>query len=254
MDITTAFSLEGQQALVTGGGTGIGYGISQALAAAGARVIVLGRREALLQQAVAQLGEGCRYVRYDMDRREGIPSLIEDIEKKYGAIDILVNNAGVHLKKLSLETSDEEFDRVLQTNLSSVFTLTRECVRHMKERRSGSVIFISSMTGLFGMDKVIAYGTSKTALIGMMRVMVMEYSADNIRVNAIAPGWIRSDMLQAALDADKERKDKIMGRIPFKDFGSSEDIGLAAVYLSSNAAKYVTGVVLPVDGGAAYAF
>jgi gluconate 5-dehydrogenase len=101
---------------------------------------------------------------------------------------------------------------------------------------------------------VVAYGTSKTALLGMMRMMVMEYSGFNVRVNAIAPGWIKSDMLETALNADEERKNRIIRRIPRGEFGTSEDIGLAAVYLCSEAAKYVTGVVLPVDGGATYAF
>lgn len=254
MDMLQAFSLAGRRALVTGGGTGIGLGISKALAAAGAKVVILGRREELLKQSAAAVGGDCRYLCCDVDRREELPALVKGIESDLGPIDILVNNAGKHLKKLSLETTDEEFDSVLQTNLSAAFSLTRECVRYMQTRRSGSVIFISSMTGLFGMDKVIAYGASKTALIGMLRVMVMEYSSFNVRVNAIAPGWIGSDMLQQALDADKERRDKIMSRIPYKRFGSSADIGWSAVYLSSDAARYVTGVVLPVDGGAAYAF
>jgi gluconate 5-dehydrogenase len=166
----------------------------------------------------------------------------------------LVNNAGAHLKKPSLETTDEEFDAILQTNLASAFTITRECVKHMSERASGVVLFISSMTGLFGMDKVVAYGTSKTAIIGMMRAMVMEYSSFKIRVNTIAPGWIESDMLTQALSNDKERMNKILGRIPYRCFGTGEDIGSAAVYLCSDAARYVTGMVLPVDGGAAYSF
>jgi gluconate 5-dehydrogenase len=180
--------------------------------------------------------------------------LIQRIENEFGPIDILVNNAGAHLKKPSLETTDEEFDRIIDTNLSSAFTITRECVKYMETRKKGVVLFISSMTGLFGMDKVIAYGTSKTALIGMMRGMVMEYSAFRVRVNAIAPGWIESDMLSEALNNDKERKDKILNRIPYRSFGTGEDIGATAVYLCSDAARYVTGVVLPVDGGAAYSF
>ncbi|HEY4148170.1 MAG TPA: SDR family NAD(P)-dependent oxidoreductase [Chitinophagaceae bacterium] len=254
MDKASFFSLAGKQALVTGGGTGIGYGISNALAAAGAHVILLGRREDVLKKAAAEIGPHCRYVCYDMNDRKEMPALIDGIEKEYGPIDILVNNAGAHLKKPSLDTTDEEFDHVLQVNLASAFTLTRECVRHMQQRRTGAVVFISSMTGLFGMDKVIAYGTSKTALIGMMRMMVTEYSGFNVRVNTIAPGWIQSDMLDTALNADEARKNKIINRIPYKSFGTGEDIGMAAVYLCSEAARYVTGVVLPVDGGAAYAF
>ena len=254
MDIAPFFSLTGKKALVTGGGTGIGYGISKALTEAGACVILLGRREDILKKAAREIGGDCAWVCYDMNQRKDMPALTDRIEKEHGPIDILINNAGAHLKKHSLDTTDDEFDRVLQVNLSSTFTLTRECVRHMQQRGGGTVLFISSMTGLFGMDKVVAYGTSKTALIGMMRMMVTEYSAFNIRVNTIAPGWIQSDMLDTALSADEARKNKIMSRIPWKRFGTGEDIGMAAVYLCSEAARYVTGVVLPVDGGAAYAF
>jgi len=248
------FSLQGKLAIVTGGGTGIGLGIGKALTASGAQVVIVGRREIVLQEAAKEIGNGCRYIVCDINDRKSLPELVNVVETSFGPIDILVNNAGTHLKKLSLDTSDEEFDYVMQVNLSSAFTLTRECVKRMQQRGNGSVLFISSMTGLFGMEKVIAYGTSKTALIGMMRVMVTEYAAFNVRVNAIAPGWIQSDMLDNALNADTERRDKIISRIPYKKFGSGEDIGQAAVYLSSDAAKYVTGVVLPVDGGAAYAF
>lgn len=254
MNINKSFSLSGKRAVITGGGTGIGFGISMALSDAGADLVLIGRRECVLQKAATQLGRGCRYIAYDIDDRNGLPGLIDRISTEFGDIDILVNNAGAHLKKPSLETSDEDFDRILHTNLLSAFTITRECVKHMRPRNTGVVLFISSMTGLFGMDKVVAYGTSKTAIIGMMRAMVMEYSAFRVRVNAIAPGWIESAMLTEALSNDKERKEKIINRIPYRSFGTGEDIGAAAVYLCSDAAKYVTGVVLPVDGGAAYSF
>ena len=254
MNVTNPFSLKNKLAVVTGGGTGIGFGISKALIESGARVVIIGRREKLLQEAVERLGNGSGYLCFDINKRSETTGLIHTIESTFGEIDILVNNAGAHLKKPSLETTDEEFDYIMQVNLASAFTLTRECVKRMRLRRRGSVLFISSMTGLFGMEKVLAYGTSKTAVIGMLRAMVMEYSAFNVRVNALAPGWIQSDMLEQALRTDEERKNKIISRIPFKRFGTGEDIGQAAVFLSSDAAAYVTGVVLPVDGGAAYAF
>jgi len=254
MDTNKAFSLAGRRAVITGGGTGIGLGISRALGDAGASLVLIGRRESVLQKAAAELGGDCRYIPYDINDRKGLPDLINRIGTEFGPIDILVNNAGAHLKKPSLETTDEEFDHIIRTNLLSGFTITRECVKHMEQRGAGVILFISSMTGLFGMDKVAAYGTSKTAIIGLMRAMVMEYSAFRVRVNAIAPGWIESDMLNEALNNDKERKEKIINRIPYRSFGTGEDIGAAAVYLCSDAARYVTGVVLPVDGGAAYSF
>jgi gluconate 5-dehydrogenase len=248
------FSLAGKLAFVTGGGTGIGLGITHALVQAGCKVIIGGRRSSVLQEASRTNPENIFHEFFDVNKRSDIPAFVNWLEEKYGAVDILVNNAGKHLKKELCETTDDEFDIVLTTNVQGVFTLTREFIKRMKLRRSGNIVMISSMTGLFGVDKVVAYGTSKTAVIGMMHQMVMDCSCYNIRINTIAPGWIRSPMFEAAIQGDKERKEKILGRIPFKDFGAAEDIGYAVVFLSSDAARYVTGVTLPVDGGATFAF
>lgn len=249
-----AFSLEGKTALITGGGTGIGLGIAKEFVNAKAKVILTGRREDVLKNACETLGENAHYMVADLSILGGIPALVTDIESEFGAIDILVNNAGIHLKKWAQETTDEEFLKIIQTNLLSVFALTREVTKGMLERKSGSIILISSMAGLFGIDRVSAYGTSKTALIGLMNNLVTEYSRDNVRINCIAPGWITSDMFLNAINQDQERKQKIINRIALPDFGKPEDIGNAAVYLSSQAGRYVTGVVLPVDGGASVNF
>lgn len=249
-----AFSLEGKTALITGGGTGIGFGIAQEFINAKAKVIITGRREEVLKNACAVLGENAHYVVSDLSILGAIPTLVTNIESEFGAIDILVNNAGIHLKKWAQETTDEEFLKIIQTNLLSVFALTREVAKGMLERKNGSIILISSMAGLFGIDRVSAYGTSKTALIGLMNNLVTEYSRNNLRINCIAPGWITSDMFLNAINQDQERKQKIINRIALPDFGKPEDIGNAAVYLSSQAGRYVTGVVLPVDGGATVNF
>lgn len=249
-----AFSLEGKTALITGGGTGIGLGIAKEFIKANAKVIITGRREELLKNACAELGENANYIVSDLSVLSTIPELVTNIESKFGSIDILANNAGIHLKKWAQETTDEEFFNIIQTNLLSVFALTREVAKGMIERRNGSIIMISSMAGLFGIDRVSAYGTSKTALIGLMNNLVTEYSRDNVRVNCIAPGWITSDMFLNAINQDTDRKQKIINRIALPDFGTPEDIGNAAVYLSSHAGRYVTGVVLPVDGGATVNF
>jgi NAD(P)-dependent dehydrogenase (short-subunit alcohol dehydrogenase family) len=251
---TNAFSLEGKTALITGGGTGIGLGIAKEFIKANAKVIITGRREELLKNACAELGENANYIVSDLSVLSAIPELVTNIESKFGSIDILANNAGIHLKKWAQETTDEEFFNIIQTNLLSVFALTREVAKGMIERRNGSIIMISSMAGLFGIDRVSAYGTSKTALIGLMNNLVTEYSRDNVRVNCIAPGWITSDMFLNAINQDTDRKQKIINRIALPDFGTPEDIGNAAVYLSSHAGRYVTGVVLPVDGGATVNF
>lgn len=248
------FSLEGQRALVTGGGTGIGLGIAKALVEAGAKVVITGRRETVLQEAVTDLGINASYRVNDITDKASIPSLVESIETEDGPIDILVNNAGIHHKAWAQDTTDEDFEHVIQTNLISVFALTRECAKYMLKRKKGSIIMIGSMAGLFGIDRVIAYSASKTALTGLVNSLTTEYAKDNVRVNAIAPGWITSNMFLNAVDKDQVRKQQITNRIAMDHFGTTEDIGNAAVFLSSEGAKYITGVILPVDGGATINF
>ncbi|PWG79327.1 SDR family NAD(P)-dependent oxidoreductase [Pararcticibacter amylolyticus] len=249
-----AFSLKDKVALVTGGGTGIGFGISKALAEAGARVLITGRREEVLRKAVEELGGNAGYEVMDVTDKTAIPAFVSRVNTEYGAIDILVNNAGIHLKKMALETSDDEFESIMQTNLLSVFSLSRECGRYMTERKSGSIVFIGSMAGIFGIDRVSAYGTSKAALTGLMNNLVTEFSKHNVRINTIAPGWIESPMFLNAVNADPARKEKIENRIAMSCFGNPGDIGNAVVFLSSEAGRYITGVVLPVDGGATVNF
>ncbi|UII75366.1 SDR family oxidoreductase [Flagellimonas sp. HMM57] len=253
MDLS-AFSLERKLALVTGGGVGIGLGISKAFVKAGACVVITGRREKVLQEAVAELGENASYRVNDITNKAEIPALISDIETTVGPIEILVNNAGIHHKAMAQETSDEDFERILQTNVMGVFAMTRECAHYMLKRKKGSILMIGSMAGLFGIDKVVAYGTSKTALTGLVNALVTEYSTSNVRVNAIAPGWIESNMFLNAINKDEHRKQQIVNRIAMDGFGQTNDIGNAAVFLCSKAARYITGVVLPVDGGATINF
>jgi gluconate 5-dehydrogenase len=136
----------------------------------------------------------------------------------------------------------------------SAFAFAREFGKKMTARKNGSIILISSMSAVMGMKQVVAYTTAKTALIGLMRSLVADFSLDNVRVNTIAPGWIESQMLHKAIDSDLPRKQKILDRIPTGKFGQPEDIGYAALYLASDAGKYVNGVFLPVDAGAAEAF
>ena len=248
------FDLTGKNALITGGGSGLGYGIAKVFIDAGAKVIIVGQNLEKLKNARHSLGESCAYFQMDITRQSEVPEMIEQIEAKYGAIDILVNNAGKHLKKPVAETSDEDYLDILKVHLLESFTLTREVGKRMMKRNGGSIILISSMSAIMSMDRVVAYSTAKTALLGLMRGVMAEFAPYNIRVNAIAPGWIETSMLHVAIDSDLQRKQKIINRIPVHDFGQPEDIGYAALYLSSQAGKYVNGVLLPVDGGAASGF
>ncbi len=249
------FKLDGKVALVTGGGSGIGLGIAKSYIDAGAKVVIVGRTESNLQEACQMLGQNATYHVYDITRQAGIPDLVSTVEKDQGPVQILVNNAGVHLKAHTSETSDEAFLEVLQTHVLSSFTLSREVADRMAANNiAGSIIMISSMAGIMALDRVVAYTTAKTAMLGLMRGLLADYATNGIRVNAIAPGWIESRMLHQALDNDLPRKSKILKRIPFNKFGQPQDIGNAAIFLGSDASAYVSGVLLPVDGGAAVGF
>lgn len=244
------FRLDGEVVIITGGGTGLGLGMARAMVDAGASVMLTGRRKTVLEHAVQQLGERASFFVADVTRDDSAPDVVNRTLERFGTVTILVNNAGIHLKKTLEETTPAEFQAVMQTHVNGAFALSREVASIMKRRRHGHILFIASMASFIGLREVVAYTAAKAAHTGMVRALAVELGGDGIRVNAIAPGWTESDMLNQALDKDPARKQKILGRIPGGHFGLPEDIGYAAVYLSSAAAKYVSGVVLPVDGGA----
>ncbi|GAB2585471.1 SDR family NAD(P)-dependent oxidoreductase [Spirosoma areae] len=251
---TSVFSLEGKLALITGGGSGIGLDIARCMVEAGGRVVITGRREEPLREAITLLGERAQYRVNDVTARESLDGLVEDIEATHGPIDCLLNNAGINMKKPALDVTDEEFDRIVYTNLNSVFSLTRVCARRMMARKRGSIIMISSMAAYYGIDRVVAYAASKSAVEGMVKVLASEFSGNGVRVNAIAPGFIETAMSKTAMGGDPDRFARAMRRTPMGYFGKPADIGWAAVFLASEAARYITGVSLPVDGGNSIGF
>lgn len=248
------FSLKGELAVVTGGGTGIGQAIAQAMHAAGARVVLVGRREAELAAAVKTMGEGAAYAVHDITVTAETDALVQRINKEHGSITCLVNNAGRHLKKAAVDTTPKEFLDVLNTHIIGAHELTRLVIPSMVERKHGCVLFTASMASLFGIPLVVAYASAKSAMLGMVRTLSTELSPHGIRVNAIAPGWIDTDMSRKAFAGDPARKSKIISRTPMAKLGDVADVGWAAVYLASPAAKFVTGAVLPVDGGVSMGF
>jgi NAD(P)-dependent dehydrogenase (short-subunit alcohol dehydrogenase family) len=252
--LKSPFDLSGEIALITGGGTGLGFGMAQCLAQAGAKVVLVGRREKELQDAASQIG-GAMYVVHDITGLDRATDLISQAEGKTdGPISILINNAGVHLKKLAVDTSPAEFNSVLQTHVVAAHALTVAVLPGMIERKHGNVLFTASMTSLMGMPMVVAYSAAKSAYLGMVRTLSTEVAQHGERVNEIDPGWIETPILHRALDNDPPRKNRILARTPMQRFGDPEDIGWAAVYLCSPAAQFLTGVVLPVDGGASIGF
>jgi NAD(P)-dependent dehydrogenase (short-subunit alcohol dehydrogenase family) len=241
-------------AIVTGGGSGIGLAISEKFTQAGIETIIVGRDENKLKNAKEKLGEHCHPMVCDVSDLTSIPAFIRNVIKQFGQIDILVNNAGINMKKEITEVTDEDFQKVITTNLTGVFVISREVIKQMIVQKSGSIINISSMAAQYGLPKVIAYSASKTAIDGMTRAMAVELGPKGIRVNAIAPGFIITEMTDKALNSDPDRKAKVFNRTPMGYMGQTSDIGDAALFLAGDASKYITGVVLPVDGGNSIGF
>ncbi len=242
-------------AIVTGGGSGIGLAIAESFVRNNIHTIIIGRNNEKLSAAKEKLGDLCESFQSDLSDLKSIPKLVNDIFSKYGRVDVLVNNAGINMKKEFTEVSDEDFQRIILTNLSAVFAISREVIKCMLEKNiKGSIINISSMASQYGIPKVIAYTASKSAIEGMTKAMAVELSPRGIRVNCIAPGFIATDMSAKALNDDPERKAKALGRTPMGEFGLPNDIGEAALFLASDSARYITGVILPVDGGNSVGF
>ena len=242
-------------AIITGGGSGIGLAIAEKFVQHNLFTIIIGRDEVKLSKAKKQLGELCDTCVFDLNNLSLLPDLVQNIIEKYGRIDVLVNNAGINMKKDFTEVTDEDFQKIIQTNVTAVFAMSREVVKCMLEKNiRGSIINISSMASQYGIPKVIAYTASKSAIEGMTRAMASELSPKGIRINCIAPGFIATDMSAKALNDDPERKSRALSRTPMGVLGDPSDVGDAAVFLATDASKYITGVVLPVDGGNSIGF
>lgn len=240
--------------IVTGGASGLGHAIAEEFVAKGITTIVIGRNEEKLKAAKSNLGELCTYYAFDLNNLEKVPALINQIVNEHGRIDILVNNAGINHKKPFIEVTNEEFEKVIATNLTAVFAISREVAKHMLTNKSGSIINISSMAAQYGIPQVMAYTASKTGIEGMTRAMAVELSPHGIRVNCVAPGFIATDMSAKALNNDPERKQKVLSRTPMGKLGTPADVAGAVYYFANNTSTFVTGTILPVDGGNSIGF
>ncbi|NWK56444.1 SDR family oxidoreductase [Verrucomicrobiaceae bacterium N1E253] len=247
-------SLKNRVAIVTGAARGIGFGIAKSFVDAGAQVVITDLTEEALMEAKTELGDQCHTYVNDVTDKDRHEAFIQQVEEEVGPVSVLVNNAGRHGKKPSFDCSNEEFAAILDTNLHSIFSLTKAALPGMIARGEGSVINISSMSALFGLPEVAAYSSSKTALLGLTRTLAAEYSHSGVRFNCIAPGFIESQMFRAIMDADPAREQKILGRTPMARVGTADEIGHAAAFLASDASRFITGTCLPVDGGASIGF
>ena len=238
--------LDGKVAMVTGATRGIGRAIAEALAGAGAKVAVIGRDQARAEQAAGEIGRGARGYACDVTQQAAVEAAVGAIEKDLGAIDILVNNAGVTRDNVFLRLQDADFDVVLEANLKGAFRTIRAASRGMMKKRWGRIINITSVVGLIGNKGQANYAASKAGLVGLTRSIARELASRGITVNAVAPGFIETDMT-AALTEDQ--RGALAKQIPLERLGQPADVAAAVLFLASEGAAYITGQVLTVDGG-----
>lgn len=244
------YSLEGKVALITGGSRGIGRSIAIAMAKAKAKVVInyQGNESAAqdtLNQVLSMGGEGY-IVKTDVSLSRDVDEMIREVINKYGRIDILVNNAGITRDNLLLRMKDEEWDKVINTNLTGVFNCVRAASKHMMKQRYGKIINISSVVGLAGNPGQVNYSSAKAGIIGLTKSVARELASRGIMVNAIAPGYITTDMTDEISDSMKEQ---LKSRIPGGRLGNPEDVANLALFLAGSGSDYITGQVISVDGG-----
>src|SRR5438270_2986380 len=242
------FDLTGQAVLVTGASGGIGGAIARALHRHGATVALAGTRTAALEALAQQLGGRTHVLTADLADPDAVERLARDAEAAMGKLDILVNNAGITRDNLALRMKDEDWQAVLDVNLTAAFRLTRAALRGMVRRRHGRIISITSVVGVTGNPGQANYAAAKAALIGMTKSIAAEVATRGITVNCIAPGMIATAMTERLTD---EQRARMMALIPIGRFGAAPEIAAAAVYLASAEAAYVTGQTLHVNGGMA---
>ncbi len=240
------FSLDGRKAVVTGASGGIGGAIARALHGAGAEVVVSGTRKEALDALAAELGSRVHVLTADLSRAEDIARLAKDAEAALGGIDILVNNAGLTRDGLMMRMKDEDWEAVIDVNLTAAFRLSRAVLRGMMRARWGRIISITSVVGSVGNPGQANYAASKAGLAGLSRSLAAEVASRGITVNCIAPGFVVTAMTDAL---EGEQRERLLGAIPAGRFGEASEIAACALYLSSEEAAYVTGQTLHVNGG-----
>jgi 3-oxoacyl-[acyl-carrier protein] reductase len=246
--------LEGKTALVTGGSRGIGAAIALRLASEGATVVVnySGSREAALGvvAAIVEAGGRANALQADVSDPSSCTALVEAVVAEYGAIDVLVNNAGITRDGLLVRMTDEDWASVISTNLTGVFSVTRAAAKHMMKARSGSIINIASVVGISGNAGQTNYAAAKAGVIGLTKSVARELASRKVRCNAVAPGFIETDMTAALTDA---QRDGVAAAIAMGRFGTGGDVAAAVAFLASDDAAYITGQTLAVDGGMTFA-
>lgn len=246
------FDITGKVAIVTGGNGGIGLGIARGLANAGANIVVAARNEEKTAAVIIDLqslGIKALGVVTDVSEEKSVAAMIRRTVEEFGRIDILVNNAGIGIRKAPQDYTLDEWNQVMDINLTGAFLCSRDVHPHMLASEGGKIINIGSMTSLFGSDWVASYSASKGGIVQLTKSLAVAWAKNNIQVNTILPGWIHTD-LTAPIKADfPERYESIKSRIPHGRWADPDEMGGTAVFLASSASDYVTGVSIAVDGG-----
>ena len=248
------FDLSGRVAVVTGGNGGIGRSLALGCASAGAAVAILGRNEEKNQHVLGELqeiGNPAMALRIDLSQRNQLEPALDEIERQLGPVEILINNAGiVSLSGGVLQESTEDWDLVIETQLSAVFLFSKFAARSMTKRKAGKIINIGSMYSYFGSAVAPSYSAAKGAIVQLTKSMAIELAPYNVQVNAIAPGWFVTDMTAPVRSPElKEMNDEILLRTPAGRWGQTDELIGTAIFLASRASDFVTGTLIPVDGG-----
>lgn len=246
------FSLAGKVAIVTGGNSGIGLGIAQGLAEAGATVVIAGRNQEKSAEAVTlieQAGGSAHTVTCDVTDETAVKALVQDVMDRCGRLDILVNNAGINIRKRPEDLTLGEWRTVLDSNLTSAFLCSQACYPIMKQAGGGKIMTNGSMLSLFGSPWGSAYAASKGGIVQLTKALATAWAQDNIQVNCFLPGWIDTPMTLAAREQVEGLNDRVLARTPLNRWGSTDDFRGVAVFLASSASDFITGAVIPVDGG-----
>jgi len=242
------FDLTGKAALVTGGNGGIGLGMAQGLARAGAKVAIAGRDAAKNAKALKQLG-GAVAIAADVTDERACRAMVDEAARKLGRLDILVNNAGINIRKRPEEYRLEEWHKVLESNLTSAFVASQAAYQHLLKAKGGKIVNIGSMMSLFGASFVAPYGASKGGIVQLTRALACAWAKDNIQVNAVLPGWIDTALTRRAREEVSGLHERVLARTPAGRWGAPEDLAGIAVFLCSAASDFITGTAIPVDGG-----
>lgn len=247
------FNISGKKAIVTGGSRGLGYSMAEGLHQAGAEIVLIGTKEETLSQAAERIGnQGAKvhYVAGDLGNRDAIPDIYENALKKLGGhLDILVNCAGVQYRCKAETFPMDRWEKIIDINLNAVFSMAQLAGRTMIKQKRGKIINIASMTSFFGSEMIPAYAASKGGVMQLTKALANEWTKYGINVNAIAPGYMRTELTDDMKEKNPAQYEEVTRRIPAQRWGNPEDLQGTVIFLSSDASNYISGAIIPVDGG-----